>query len=102
MAKDDLKNKKWKPSNGSIGSSFMCAFCNKCIHDDVDFGGRDGCDILARTLIHNITDPDYPSEWTYDDEGDPVCTAFKPVGGSCTKAVSDRCTKTVDMFEEKQ
>lgn len=54
------------------------------------------CGIIADTLRLSVDDPDYPKEWRYDANGNPVCTAFveHPKG-----AHEDRCTKTIDMFE---
>jgi hypothetical protein len=39
----------------------------------------DGCDILRRTFIHNVSDPEYPNEWCYNDKGEACRTAFEEV-----------------------
>jgi hypothetical protein len=62
----------FRPSNGTIGEAFHADFCARCIHD-VPFGK---CDILSRTLIHKVTDLEYPTEWVSDANGSR-CTAFQ-------------------------
>lgn len=53
---------------------FMDKFCADCIHDDEE--NEKYCEILTRTFAFDVKDPEYPSEWTFDEDGDPVCTAF--------------------------
>lgn len=74
------KSKRYRPSNGSEGCAFMATFCEQCIHEKFMHTQNDGdrqCDILNRSMIHNITDPEYPDEWTTDQEGAPTCTGYK-------------------------
>lgn len=73
--------KPYRPSNGSEGDMFRHAFCDRCIHErDYDpESGAGGCEILGRSLFHDIGDPEYPGEWTHDDKGRPTCTAFEPI-----------------------
>lgn len=61
----------------------MGCFCDRCERDakyretdDATFA----CQILNRALIYDVTDPEYPDEWTYDAEGKPTCAAFLPEG----------------------
>lgn len=63
----------FRPSNGTIGDAFCADFCARCIHD-IPFGR---CDILTRTLIHSVNDPEYPTEWVSDQTGRAWCTAFQ-------------------------
>jgi len=35
------------------------------------------CDILDRSMLYEVTDKEYPEEWTYDVNDQPTCTAFK-------------------------
>lgn len=65
--------KKYRPSNGSEGMWFTERFCERCAHDQ-DTGKE--CPILMRTMLHEVDEPEYPSEWTYDQDGKPTCTAF--------------------------
>jgi len=66
---------KYRPSNGTEGMDFIDVFCDQCIHDDPE--NNVYCDILSKTLIFKINDPQYPDEWQYNENGEPVCTAFK-------------------------
>lgn len=72
--------KKYRPSNGTEGMGFCEMFCEQCIHEKFIHTQNDAdkkCDILSRTLMHDVEDPEYPEEWTYDSEGNPTCTAFQ-------------------------
>lgn len=69
--------KKYRPSNGTEGEAFMDHFCYKCINLDPNPDGKRQCEILMRSMCHNIHDPAYPSEWCYDDYNHPVCTAWR-------------------------
>ena len=66
---------KYRPSNGSEGEMFRARWCAECKHDDYDAGRY--CEILGATLCLMADDPDYPQEWTFDDDGHPICTAFE-------------------------
>lgn len=65
----------FQPSNATEGDSFMDAFCFRCGQ-----WGAKGCDIQGRTMAYGTEDPEYPREWTYDNQGDPTCTAFVAAG----------------------
>lgn len=68
---------KYRPSNGSEGSSFISHWCDRCERDRAFREGRgDSCSIVANTLVYNVGDPEYPEEWTWDKDGVPICTAF--------------------------
>lgn len=74
-----MTTQKYCPSSGSEGMGFYEAFCNHCQRDA---GYRrtligPGCTILANTMLYDIEDSRYPSEWIYSDEDSPVCTAFE-------------------------
>jgi hypothetical protein len=72
-------NFKWQPSNGTEGAIFQDQFCEHCKADKPyrdSEGMKPGCDILARSLLFDIGDDDYPEEWT-DRDGKPRCTAFE-------------------------
>lgn len=74
--------RKYIPSNGTEGEGFMSAFCYQCIHErwihrqDED-REEDKCDILSRAFLYNVDDPEYPEEWTYDENGKPTCTNWQ-------------------------
>lgn len=73
----------YRPSNGTAGESFYARWCCLCARDkvmngtvDVDAASdEDMCPIIAATLRHDITHPDYPKEWVRRD-GVPTCTAY--------------------------
>ena len=69
-------SESYRPSNGTEGIGFYENWCSRCRHDGPD-DEDGGCQILCRTLTFNVTDSEYPEEWTYDDEGSPTCTAFE-------------------------
>ena len=69
--------KKYQPSNGSEGIDFTETYCMNCTHCDPDPYGEKQCDILCRSMVYNINDPEYPREWVKDDDGrNPRCTAW--------------------------
>ena len=68
--------RKYQPSNGSEGDYFMSEFCMNCINCDPDPDGKKQCDILGRTLCLGVDDPNYPTEWIYNDNDEPTCTAW--------------------------
>lgn len=70
----------FRPSNGMEGMIFTEAFCERCIHEKFMHTQQHGdmqCDILNRTMLHDKVEDGYPTEWIYNDEGWPVCTAWK-------------------------
>lgn len=67
--------KKYKPSNGTEGLMFLDQHCCRCIHDNNADPHERKCDILTRTLLHDLSDPEYPKEWCYVG-GKPTCTAW--------------------------
>lgn len=72
--------KKFRPSNGTEGEIFMDAFCYRCIHEKWSHTQNDNdakCGILSATMIYDYKDEKYPSEWTFAENGYPVCTAWK-------------------------
>ena len=74
---------RYRPSNGTEGEGFFCRFCDRCERDREAWENdnpADGCEILLRTMLYDVSDPEYPAEWTYDAKGEPVCTAFVPEG----------------------
>lgn len=73
-----MSTKKYRPSNGSEGCWFTGEFCDRC-QKDADYRNNDGdsCQILCNTMVYDLTDPEYPDEWIYDEDGNPVCTAFE-------------------------
>lgn len=87
----------YRPSNGTEGEMFMEQFCYRCRYDQDE---NDPCDILTRSLWLGLADADYPTEWVYDREGRPTCTAFHDVLSEEPLAVA-RCPMTMDLFEKE-
>lgn len=91
--------KPYRPSNGTEGEIFQETWCAGC---EADRGFRedherfDGCPIIANTMALAIDDPDYPKEWVYRSDGQPMCSAFVEIGS----AQPPRCPDTLDMFTE--
>ena len=84
------EHRKYRPSNGTIGMSFMSEFCDKC-------AVRSICRILPKVMTCNVDDPQYPEQWTYDAEGNPTCTSFTDRTG---RRLPRACLKTADLFAE--
>jgi len=68
--------KKYRPSNGTEGMSFMQFHCNQCIHENPHPDKKPKCDIVTLTMCYDLNDPEYPNEWCYNSEGQPTCTKF--------------------------
>jgi len=64
-----MENKKYRPANGSEGEAFKCIFCYKCKHEI-------GCEIELASIIYDIDDINYPEQWKYNNENNPICTKF--------------------------
>lgn len=62
----------YQPSNGTEGEMFMERWCHRCMKDE-----NQDCDIIARTFVYDVKDPDYPKEWRWNGKGQPECTAFE-------------------------
>jgi len=76
-----MTTRSYRPSNGTEGEMFHEAFCYRCVHESED----NPCEILTRTFIHSIGEPEYPVEWIEDAdvpylERNPRCTAFEAEG----------------------
>lgn len=70
-------DRKYRPSNGDEGMWFTGTYCMNCIHCDPNPNGPKQCEILGKTLWLSVNDPEYPAEWIYDEQGKPICTAWK-------------------------
>lgn len=69
----------YRPPNGTDGRVFMARTCDRCERDrEYRAGLADSCRIACLTLLYRACEPEYPREWTYDEDGRPTCTAFAP------------------------
>lgn len=94
---------KYRPSNGTEGEGFICAFCGVCARSDHNKPGADedalfGCEITGNTMLYDVNDPNYPKEWVWDGL-EPTCTAFVQEG---EPLATERCPHTLDMFDQGQ
>ena len=71
------ENKKYCPSNGTEGMAFTEHFCDHCINQHPNPDHKKQCMILCRSMCYSVNDERFPEEWTYDDNGQPTCTAWK-------------------------
>lgn len=70
--------KTFRPANGTEGEMFMERNCFRCKHYDPEHGID--CEILLATLIYDVDDPRYPTEWTAEDVQQPhtwSCSKFE-------------------------
>lgn len=96
--------KKYQPSNATEGDCFMAKWCQRCARDRAMREGEpvdecddsERCDIILHTMAFKVSDPEYPSEWRYQN-GTPACTAFIPAGEQIPRP---RCQHTADLFGE--
>ncbi|QTN41674.1 hypothetical protein [Marinobacter salsuginis] len=90
---------KYRPSNGTEGAIFQERFCDRCAHDDYDMETGEGtsCDILMRTMIHGVDEPEYPEEWQQEPGEVPRCTAFLSRDDG---PVQPKCPNTIDLFDQ--
>jgi hypothetical protein len=71
---------KYCPSNSTAGDVFMSKFCERCskekfIHTQVH--GDKQCDILNKAIVFEHDNPNFPKEWQYGLEDNPLCTAYR-------------------------
>lgn len=69
-------SRKYRPSNGIEGVHFEHEHCMQCINCDPDPTGEKQCMIWCRAIMHDTIEPEYPTEWTYDENDKPTCTAW--------------------------
>lgn len=69
---------KYQPSSGTEGEIFMEQWCYKCTKGADE--ASSGCTILLATMSFDKDHELYPPQWTYDNKGNPVCTAFQREG----------------------
>lgn len=66
----DRAGQKYKPGNGTEGIFFYEWFCGRCAKQAL-------CEIQGLTMLFRPEDEEYPQEWQYGQDGQPVCTAFE-------------------------
>lgn len=71
MYQPAIGNAPYRPSNGTEGMIFQKTYCERCAKYRC---GK--CAILERTMFYNLGDPNYPTQWQYDERRRPFCAAF--------------------------
>jgi len=71
----ETPGKPYRPSNGTEGMLFFESWCERCKNESDEAP----CPIIAKTMIYETTDPEYPQEWIVGEDGWGKCTAFDPV-----------------------
>lgn len=71
MDQPAIGNAPYRPSNGTEGMIFQETYCERCAKYRC---GK--CAILERTMFYNLGDPNYPTQWQYDERRRPFCAAF--------------------------
>lgn len=74
-----MSDKKYQPSNGTEGMWFCEKFCDQCVHEKYvhTLNENDNkCDIFSRSMVYDVQDPEYPTEWVYDENDKPTCTSW--------------------------
>jgi len=73
---------------------YWCAQCQRDAAWREDENSVEPCDILSRSFIFDINDPEYPTEWIQDDVAyphysNPRCTAFLAITDPGSTYVAD-------------
>lgn len=63
----------FKPADGAEALKFEAVFCENCAKNN----RARICPILVASSINDVTDPAYPEQWRFGDQG-PECTAYQP------------------------
>ena len=63
----------FRPKSGTENMEFGDEYCDHC-EADRDYK----CRILLNSLVHKIHEQGYPTEWKFNENGAPCCTAFEP------------------------
>lgn len=68
---------KYRPTTDIDRDIHMELYCFNCKRFGNPMAGDLYCSIAAATYSNDISAPNYPAEWTYDENGAPTCTAFE-------------------------
>jgi|ERR1700748_274899 len=77
---EERQFQKYRPSNWSEGDWFINKWCRNCIHGKYEHTHKSEdppCKILSYSIVYELNDKEYPSEWVFGDDGKPKCTAWK-------------------------
>ncbi len=101
--------KLYQPCNGTEGDWFISKWCGTCVKEAVSENAQQQCDIVFLSMSYSIGDAEYPKQWVYSDNDEPMCTAYKNRDeynrerrDKRKKVIaSTNDTKTGDLFNEK-
>jgi hypothetical protein len=95
----------YRPSNGTEGEIFHGLWCVGCARDaafqqfHAGLAGNveepDGCPIIVAAMAFAEDHPEYPREWQFGPDGQPVCTGFA-LDPDLDR--TPRCDATPDLF----
>lgn len=93
-----LPGEQWKPSNATVGDSFLHHWCGQCARDKAMREGCDfdECDDDEKCEIIGASFRGEAVEWRRMPSGEVKCIAFVEAGKPIP---APRCYKTADMFE---
>lgn len=80
VANDNTLHRAFQPANSSEGATFEARWCECCAKSSDD--PQADCLIRIQAQCFDACDPAYPSEWKYDADDKPVCTAFQAKRGA--------------------
>lgn len=99
--KGPLPGVQWKPSNGTVGQSFLCDWCGTCARDKSMREGEplDECDDNEVCPIIAASFRGEAVEWRDLGEAGQVCLAYVEAGKPIPEP---RCELTADLFDAAQ
>jgi hypothetical protein len=69
----EAAGEKYRPANGTEGDFFRAEYCDQCQRHSY----QAPCQICGSTFFLDVDDEEYPVEWQYGSDGQPMCTAFQ-------------------------
>ncbi len=67
----EARKRLYRPTSGTEGECFAEDHCYQCKKHS------DPCPIRLKSMAYEVTAPEYPREWTFDENEEPICTAFE-------------------------
>ena len=91
----------YRPSNGTEGMYFQSAWCDNCWHDrHAEKDPCKGCQILANTMLYDVTDPEYPKEWVCNEKREAKCTKYLSYEDHAKQLASRHHTTRYELREK--
>lgn len=64
-----MAGKVYRPANGTDGMLFEESWCRNCTF-------ADQCELPLLAQLNDVWESEYPHQWRYDADGNPMCAAF--------------------------